>query len=102
MAANRMSKSEFLTALAEKTGLNKKQAASAMDAISSIVAEQLKKPPSYEVTIPGLIKLNVSDKPATEAKPGINPFTKEPTIIKAKPARKVVKARPVKALKDAV
>ena len=100
MAGNRMSKSEFLSALAEKTGLNKKQAASAMDAVSAIVSEQLKA--SGEVTIPGLIKLNVSVKAATEEKPGINPFTKEPTIIKAKPARKVVKARPVKALKDAV
>jgi len=100
MAGNRMSKSEFLSALAEKTGLNKKQAASAMDAVSSIVSEQLKA--SGEVTIPGLIKLNISEKAATPEHPGINPFTKEPTIIKAKPARKVVKARPVKALKDAV
>ncbi len=100
MAGNRMSKSEFLSALAEKTGLNKKQATSAMDAVSSIVAEQLKA--HGEVTIPGLIKLNVSDKPATPEHDGINPFTKQPTVIKAKPARKVVKARPVKALKDAV
>lgn len=97
----KMNKSEFLSALAEKTGLNKKQAASVMDAISSIVAEQLRKA-HHEVTIPGLIKLNVSDKPATAEHPGTNPFTKLPTIIKAKPARKVVKARPVKALKDAV
>lgn len=100
MASKRMSKSDFLSALAEKTGLNKKQATSAMDAVGSIVAEQLKA--QGEVTIPGLIKLNVSDKPATPEHEGINPFTKQPTIIKAKPARKVVKARPVKALKDAV
>ena len=71
-----------------------------MDAMMSIVTEQLKS--NGEVTIPGVIKLIVSDKPATPERPGINPFTKEPTIIKAKPARKVVKARPVKALKDAV
>jgi DNA-binding protein HU-beta len=100
MASNRMSKSEFLSALAEKTGLNKKQAASAMDAVSSIVSEQLKS--HGEVIIPGLIKLIVSDKAATPEHEGINPFTKEPATIKAKPARKVVKARPVKALKDAV
>jgi nucleoid DNA-binding protein len=100
MAGNRLSKSEFLSALAEKTGLNKKQAASAMDAVSAIVSEQLKA--SGEVTIPGLIKLNVSEKAATPEHEGINPFTKQPTTIKAKPARKVVKARPVKALKDAV
>jgi DNA-binding protein HU-beta len=100
MAGNRMSKSEFLAALAEKTGLNKKQASSAMDAVSSIVAEQLNN--HGEVTIPGLIKLNVSIKAATPEHDGINPFTKLPTKIKAKPERKVVKARPVKALKDAV
>jgi nucleoid DNA-binding protein len=100
MAGNRLSKSEFLSALAEKTGLNKKQAASAMDAVSAIVSEQLKA--GNEVTIPGLIKLNVVNKPATDEHPGTNPFTKLPTIIKAKPARKAVKARPVKALKDAV
>ena len=100
MAANRMSKSEFLSSLADKTGLTKKQAAGAMDAVMGIVTEQLKA--NGEVTIPGVIKLIVSDKPATPERPGINPFTKEPTIIKAKPARKVVKARPVKALKDAV
>ena len=100
MAANRMSKSEFLSSLADKTGLTKKQAAGAMDAVMGIVTEQLKA--NGEVTIPGVIKLIVSDKPATPERPGINPFTKEPTIIKSKPARKVVKARPVKALKDAV
>ncbi len=100
MAGKKLTKSEFLAALAEKTGLNKKQAASAMDAVSTIVSEQLKS--HGEVTIPGLIKLNVSIKAATPEHEGINPFTKQPTIIKAKPERKVVKARPVKALKDSV
>ena len=44
----------------------------------------------------------VIKKPATKERKGINPFTKEPTVFKAKPARKVLKARPVKAAKDAV
>ena len=100
MAATRLSKSEFLSTLAERTGLTKKQAGAAIDAVNAIVTEQLKA--NGEVTLPGLIKLVVSEKAATEERPGINPFTKEPTIIKAKPARKIVKARPVKALKDAV
>jgi hypothetical protein len=52
--------------------------------------------------IPGLVKLLVVKKPATKARKGINPFTKEPTVFKAKPARKVIKARPVKAAKDAI
>ncbi len=100
MAEKRMTKSEFLVAIAEKSALSKKQAGTVMDAISAIITEQLKA--SGEVTLPGLLKLTVSTKPATDARPGINPFTKEPTTIAAKPARKVVKARPVKALKDAV
>jgi hypothetical protein len=44
----------------------------------------------------------VIKKPATKARKGINPFTKEPTVFKAKPARKIVKARPIKAVKDAI
>jgi nucleoid DNA-binding protein len=100
MAGNRMTKSEFLVAIAEKSSLSKKQAGQVMDAISAVIADQLKS--SGEVTLPGLIKLTVSTKEATPEREGINPFTKQPTIIKAKPARKVVKARPVKALKDSV
>jgi hypothetical protein len=52
--------------------------------------------------LPGLAKFVVIKKPATKERSGINPFTKEPTIFKARPARKIVKARPVKAAKDAV
>lgn len=100
MAGNRMTKSEFLVAIAEKSSLTKKQASAVMDAISSVLSDQLKS--SGEVTLPGLVKLTVSVKEATPERPGINPFTKQPTIIAAKPARKVVKARPVKALKDSV
>jgi hypothetical protein len=44
----------------------------------------------------------VVKKPATKERKGINPFTKEPTVFKAKPVRKIVKGRPVKAAKDAV
>jgi nucleoid DNA-binding protein len=52
--------------------------------------------------VPGFAKFVVIKKPATKARQGINPFTKEPTIFKAKPAQKIIKARPVKATKDAV
>jgi nucleoid DNA-binding protein len=53
-------------------------------------------------TVPGLMKLNVKRKPATRARKGINPFTGEETMFKAKPARNVVKIRPLKNLKDMV
>lgn len=100
MAGNRMTKSEFVNAVAEKSGLNKKQASTVLDVMGDIVTSELKS--NGEVTIPGLIRLSVTTKAATPEREGINPFTKQPTIFKAKPARKVVKARPMKALKDAV
>ena len=53
-------------------------------------------------SLPGLVKLKRVVKPATKARMGINPFTKEEMMFKAKPARKVVKAQPLKALKDMV
>jgi nucleoid DNA-binding protein len=98
----RMSKSQFVTTLAEKSGLNKKQATTALDTINTMVAEQLGKRGPGEVLIPGLLKLNVVAKPATLQHKGINPFTKEPMTYKAKAARKVIKIRALKALKDAV
>ena len=100
MAGKRMTKSEFVAAVAKASGLEKKQAVAALTAVNSVVSHQLKS--AGEVILPGLLKLVVVKKPATKAHPGINPFTKEPTMFKAKPARKIVKARPVKALKDAV
>jgi nucleoid DNA-binding protein len=97
-----MSKSQFVSALSEKSGLTKKQATSALDTINAIVAGQLGKRGPGEVLIPDLLKLFVVDKPATRQHKGINPFTKEPMIYKAKPASKVIKVRPLKALKDAI
>ena len=102
MSNKRMNKSQFVSALAEKSGLDKKQAASALDTINAMVAQQLGKRGPGEVLIPGLLKLNVVDKPATPKHEGINPFTKEPMTYKAKAARKVIKVRPLKALKDAI
>ncbi len=100
MAGKRMSKSEFINTFAEKTGMNRKQATQTINTLSSLAEEQLRQ--SGEVVIPGLVKLRVAEKKATEERQGINPFTKQPMTFKAKPARKVVKANPVKALKDAL
>ncbi len=103
MAKKKLSKSQFVAAVADKSGVSKKEATAVLAAMNAVIVHELtKKGKNQEVTIPGLLKLSVSIKPATPARPGINPFTKEPITIKAKPERKVVKARPVKALKDAV
>ncbi len=100
MAGKRMTKTEFVATIAKKSGLEKKQVNAALEALNAVVYKELKS--QREVTIPGLLKLVTVVKPAVPAHEGINPFTKEPTMFKAKPARKIVKARPAKALKDAV
>jgi nucleoid DNA-binding protein len=102
MTKTRLNKSQFVAALAEKSGLDKKQAALALDTVNLLVAQQLGKQGPGEVLIPGLLKLNIVEKPATHQHEGINPFTKEPMTFKAKAARKVIKVRPLKALKDAI
>jgi len=100
MAGNRMSKTEFVDAIASQSGLDKKKVNSVLNALTDVVYKELKA--QNEVVIPGLVKLSSVTKPAVPEREGINPFTKEKTIFKAKPERKVIKPRPVKALKDAV
>jgi nucleoid DNA-binding protein len=95
-------KSEIFSSLAEKTNLSKKDIASVFEAMSELIAKDLGKKGPGIFVVPGLLKLKIVDKPATKARPGINPFTKEPTIIKAKPARKAVKAVLLKQLKELV
>ena len=102
MAGQKLTKSQFVAEIAERSGITKKQASSVLEAINAVIVTQLSNKGPGEVTIPGLLKLNVVNKPATPERQGINPFTKEPTVFKAKPASRSVKARPVKALKDAV
>ncbi|MHC5542982.1 HU family DNA-binding protein, partial [Singulisphaera rosea] len=82
--------------------LARKDIASVFDALGSLIATELGKKGPGQFIVPGLLKLKVVRKPATKAKQGINPFTKEPMTIKAKPARNVVRAVPMKALKELV
>jgi nucleoid DNA-binding protein len=102
MAKKRLTKSEFVGAIAKKSGLEKKQVTAALVALNEIVYKELSKGGAGEVVLPGLIKLITVKKPAVPAREGINPFTGQPAVFKAKPASKVVKARPVKQLKDAI
>jgi nucleoid DNA-binding protein len=95
-------KSEIYAALAEKTSLTKKQVASVFEAMGEMIAKDLGKKGPGIFVVPGLLKLKVVVKPATKERPGVNPFTKEPTIIKAKPARKAIKPILLKSLKELV
>ena len=99
--AKSRTKSEVLGAVADKTGLSKKQVGSVVEELSNQIKKDLGKGPGI-FTIPGLVKLRVVRKPATKARKGINPFTGQEMMFKAKPARNVVKASPLKALKDMV
>ena len=70
--------------------------------LTELIGNELGKKGPGLFVVPGLLKLKVVRKPATKAKTGINPFTKEPMTYKAKPARNVVKALPLKSLKEMV
>jgi DNA-binding protein HU-beta len=102
MAKGPLSKSELIQILVDKhaTNLKRKDVKGIIEQMATIGQAELKKNGVF--VVPGLVRMVVIKKPATKARKGINPFTKEPTIFKAKPARKVVKGRPVKAVKDAV
>src|SRR6476661_6662119 len=98
--AAQMSKSQLIEKIATTTELSKRDVKGVMEALTDVGHKELKK--SGVFLLPGFAKFVVIKKPATKERQGINPFTKEPTIFKAKPARKVLKARPVKAAKDAL
>ena len=74
---------------------------SVFDALTELIARDLKRGPGV-FNVPGLMKIKMVHKPAVPERKGINPFTKEETIFKAKPARNVVKVQPLKGLKDLV
>ena len=98
--AKRMSKTEFVDAIANQSGLDRKQVNAVLEGLTGVIYQELKA--EHEVVIPGLVKLTTVRKEAVPAREGINPFTKEKTMFKAKPARTVIKPRPLKALKDAI
>ena len=96
-----MTKSQLIEAItAEHEGLTKKDVKGVMETLAMVGYKELKKSGAF--LVPGFAKFVVIKKPATKARNGINPFTKEPTVFKARPARKIIRARPVKAAKDAV
>jgi DNA-binding protein HU-beta len=97
-----MTKSALLQAVTEVAceGTTKKQVKAVIEALTAVAYKELKKAGLF--VLPGFAKFVVVRRPARPARKGINPFTKEPTVFAAKPASKAVKARPVKAIKDAI
>ena len=97
-----MTKSAMLDQIAQNTGLARKQVSAVFDELATVIESHLKKGGVGQFTFPGLMKIEVKRKSATKARKGINPFTGQETVFKAKPARNVVKIRALKKLKDMV
>ena len=97
----RYTKTQMLTQIAESTELSRKQVQSVLDELSDVIAGHLKKRGGCgDFVLPGLMKITTVKKPARKARKGINPFTGEETVFKAKPASVQVKIRPLKKLKE--
>ena len=96
-----LSKSGLINAVVESVGdVSRKQVKAIIDALVDVAHKELKK--SKIFTVPGFAKFRVVAKPATKAREGKNPFTGQMQTFAAKPASKSVRARPIKAIKDAV
>lgn len=98
-------KSELFNVIAEHTELSRKQVSSVFETLGKVMAVDLAKPGAEKprvFVVPGMMKVQSVYKPATKAREGKNPFTGEMQMFKAKPARTVIKIRPLKALKSMV
>lgn len=95
-----LTKTGLYTTISESVGITKKDVANVFDALQDVIHRSIKPRSAQSFTLPGLLKIQVIRKPATKARKGINPFTGEPTVFKAKPARNVVKAKALKRLKE--
>jgi nucleoid DNA-binding protein len=91
-------KSEILSHLSDKTGLKRKEVAAVFDELAIVIKKDLKS--AGIINVMGLMKIKLVRKPAQPARKGINPFTKEEVMFKAKPARNVIKVLALKSLKD--
>ena len=102
MPKGKLSKSELILRITDafKGNLTRKAVKDVIEELANVGHVELKK--SGVFTVPNLVRLLVVKKAATKERKGINPFTGQETVFKAKPARKIVKGRPLKAAKDAV
>merc|ERR1711934_103248 len=100
MKGGAMTASAAYSSVAETLGLKPKDAKAAVEGLIAVAADELKKHGSFKLG--GMLKVKLKKKPATAARKGVNPFTKEPCVFKAKPASKTVKVLPMKKFKEMV
>lgn len=98
----KQTKTQILDQIAGETDLTRKQVSAVLESLGNVIEGHVKKNAVGEFVLPGLLKITTVRKPAVKARKGINPFTKEEVMFKAKPATTVVKVRPLKKLKDMV
>jgi len=101
-AATARSKSDVFSTIGEHAGLHRRDVAAVFHALGSLIKADLSKSGAGVFKVPGMMRITVTRKPATKARMGINPFTKEEVMFKAKPARNVVRVRPLRGLKEMV
>ena len=101
-AAKSRTKGQVFSELAEQAELTRRDVATVFDGLAGLIKKDIGRRGPGVFTVPGLMKIKVVRKPATKARRGINPFTKEEMMFKAKPARNVVKVLALKGLKDMV
>ena len=99
---DKYSKTQIVDSIATSTDLSRKQVASVLEALTGVIEGHIKKNAVGEFVLPGLLKVTTVRKPAVKARKGINPFTKQEVMFKAKPARNVIKIRALKTLKGMV
>ena len=102
VSAEPRSKGEVFGTIAQHVGIHRRDVAAAFHVMGSIIKADLSKSGSGVFKVPGLMRITVKRKPATPARMGINPFTKEQVMFKAKPARNVIRVRPLQSLKAMV
>ena len=95
-------KSEIISGIVENTGLARKQVSHVFCELESLISAHIRQGAAGMFTLPGIMKVITKRKPATKARKGINPFSGEEVMFKAKPARTIVKIRPLKKVKEMV
>ena len=97
-----LSKSTMIKTITDVTCLGKKDVVAVLDCLTEVIEKHVKPGGPGTFVMPGLMKINVVKKPARAARKGINPFTGEEIMIKARPAYKAVKIKALKKLKEMV
>ena len=96
----RFTKTQIVDQVAEDNELTRAQVNGVLDSLAEVIQLHINKRSVGEFVLPGLLKIQTIKKPAVKARKGINPFTKEEQMFKAKPASTTVKVRALKKLKD--